>query len=685
MTIGDFLNRLDGVKSQKGGWQAKCPAHDDKNPSLSISEGNDGRILLKCHAGCEAAAVAASLNLTLADLFVESKANGNGKVVEATYDYRDEAGKLLFQAVRYTPKKFSQRRPDGAGGWVWNLEGIRRVLYCLPELMAAELSMPVFIPEGEKHVDRLRSGGLIATTSAMGAGSEKNNYNWRPEYSELLRGRPVVILPDNDDPGRKHAQAKARSLSGVASSVKMLTLEGLPEKGDVIDWLSLGGTIETLRAMAEAAPEWAPGADNDPQSKSSVDDVLSRIVSAQTILNTTYPEPRWAVKGLIPEGVTFIAGPPKLGKSIFSLCIAVAVAEGGKALSHFDVEQGSVLYLALEDGPRRIQERLRKLTNGRISDKLEVVTEWPRTNQGGLEAIEAWIERHNDARLLIVDTLKMIRPLATGRDRNAYDADYEAIQPLTKLVSQRVALVVVHHTRKAIAEDPLATVSGSYGLTGAADGVLVLSRRRNRSDASLSVIGRDVEEQELALEFKPDMCLWSVLGKAEEVKRSGERQEILDLLFQTGEPMSPSNIAELLDKPPGAIRNLLWKMKGTEEIKLFGNKYQLPDFAPPEPTKIRKSAKAKNVTASPVTNSAGDAPKSNNGNGLDAEHHRVTDDEHTGEDIENSSEPSKAPFIHNNGDAVMKDSQVLKPNAIDASPVKNITGDAGDARRRVTI
>src|SRR5262245_37255994 len=111
-------------------------------------------------------------------------------------------------------------------------------------------------------------------------------------------------------------------------------------------------------------PSWA-----DPQTpanaataeKISTEIALSRIVKAQTILATHYPEPKWAVKGLIPEGVTFIAGPPKLGKSIFALNLAVAVAEGGKALSHFDVDQGSVLYLALEDGPRRIQERLRKL------------------------------------------------------------------------------------------------------------------------------------------------------------------------------------------------------------------------------------------------------------------------------------------------------------------------------------
>jgi AAA domain len=185
---------------------------------------------------------------------------------------------------------------------------------------------------------------------------------------------------------------------------------GCFEPDSVCDWRRLRDKLREIAGVeVEEQGSAAP--------KASVDDVLSRIVTAQTILNTEYPEPKWAVKGLIPEGTTFIAGPPKLGKSIFSLCIAVAVSEGGKALSHFDVEQGSVLYLALEDGPRRIQERLRKLTNGRISDRLEVVTEWPRTNQGGLEAIEAWIESRKDARLLIVDTLKMLRPQAGAPSR----------------------------------------------------------------------------------------------------------------------------------------------------------------------------------------------------------------------------------------------------------------------------
>jgi hypothetical protein len=160
-----------------------------------------------------------------------------------THDYRDAAGNLLYQTVRLDPKDFRQRRPDGAGGWVWNLVGTRRVLYRLPELLAADPAEDVFVPEGEKDVDRLRGLGLVATCNPLGAGK------WRDEYSPCLAGRNVVILPDNDDPGRQHAAQVAASLCGIATSVKVLHLPGLPEKGDVSDWLATGGTADALRAL----------------------------------------------------------------------------------------------------------------------------------------------------------------------------------------------------------------------------------------------------------------------------------------------------------------------------------------------------------------------------------------------------------------------------------------------------
>ncbi|MDZ4278289.1 MAG: phage/plasmid primase, P4 family, partial [Dehalococcoidia bacterium] len=179
-------------------------------------------------------------------------AHENDSGIAATYDYRDEDGRLLFQVVRLRSKEFRQRRPDGAGGWIWNLRGARRVLYRLPELLATDPSQPVFLVEGEKDADRLATLGLIATTNPGGAGK------WRAEYGEALRGRRVIILPDKDDSGRKHAEQVARSAHGVAADVRVLGLRGLPDKGDVSDWLDAGGTAEELLKLGESAPAWSP-------------------------------------------------------------------------------------------------------------------------------------------------------------------------------------------------------------------------------------------------------------------------------------------------------------------------------------------------------------------------------------------------------------------------------------------
>jgi len=251
MSVEDFLRLLDGVRRSGSAWTAKCPAHEDRRASLSVSEGDDGRILVNCHAGCSAGSIVAACGLTLEDLMPERQKKPRRRVV-ATYDYRDASGSLLFQVVRFEPKDFRQRRPDGKGGWIWNLNGVEPVPYRLPELLAADLTEVVFVVEGERDVDRLASVGLAATSNAGGAGK------WRPEFAKHLRDRAVVIVPDNDEPGRRHAEAIARSLHGVAASVRVVALTGLPEKGDVSNWLDAGGTPEELERLAAEAREWTP-------------------------------------------------------------------------------------------------------------------------------------------------------------------------------------------------------------------------------------------------------------------------------------------------------------------------------------------------------------------------------------------------------------------------------------------
>jgi hypothetical protein len=266
-----LLSRLQGVKRTGAGWEALCPVpvHDDRNASLSIAEGKGGRILLKCHAGCPVESVVGELGLRLADLFppgTDPKNKVKGRIV-AIYDYTDETGALRFQCVRFEPKNFKQRRPDPSkpGGWVWNLNGARRVLYRLPDVRTAlTAGRAIFIAEGEKDCDALATHGFAATCNPMGAGK------WLPEHTETLRGAArVVVIADKDTPGRNHAQAVATALHPVAKSVKLIELpdvNGKPVK-DAGDYFAAGGTADELRAIVKAAPEFAPA--SEPQSSNA--------------------------------------------------------------------------------------------------------------------------------------------------------------------------------------------------------------------------------------------------------------------------------------------------------------------------------------------------------------------------------------------------------------------------------
>jgi putative DNA primase/helicase len=230
-----------------------CPAHDDSTESLSVGEGKDGKALIKCFANCTTEQVVKAIGLNMVDLMppTEKQTRSKAKLgpIVATYDYRSLDGTLAHQTTRHEPKEFRQRRPDG-NGWVWSLKGIKPLLYRLPELAAAPESTKIVFVEGEKDADRLAALGFVVTTSPMGAG------NWKEHYADSLRGRHVVILPDNDDAGRDHAHAVAKSLQGVGAQVKWLELSDLPPKGDVSDWLDAGGTAEQLSALVEAAPAY---------------------------------------------------------------------------------------------------------------------------------------------------------------------------------------------------------------------------------------------------------------------------------------------------------------------------------------------------------------------------------------------------------------------------------------------
>ena len=209
MTAAEIARNLSGRKSGAG-WIVCCPAHDDTNPSLSLRDA-DGKVLAHCHAGCEQSSVVASLKAL--GLWPEREQSPN--VIVATYDYTDKEGALLYQVVREEPKSFKQRRPDGSGGWIWKKHP-QQVLYHLPEVLENPI---VFVVEGEKDVETLRQHGFVATTNAGGAVAR-----WFDTYTEALRGRECVIIPDNDPPGWRRALLIARALLGSAVRIRILRL-----------------------------------------------------------------------------------------------------------------------------------------------------------------------------------------------------------------------------------------------------------------------------------------------------------------------------------------------------------------------------------------------------------------------------------------------------------------------------
>jgi hypothetical protein len=498
--------------------------------------------------------------------------------IVAIYDYRDEARELLFQVLRIEEpgkkKTFLQRQPAGGRKWVYT-QRARQVPYRLPELLERPEGARVYIVEGEKDADRLAALGLCATTNPGGASNGKSK--WKPELNSYFEGADVVILPDNDETGHAHAAGVAEALKQVASSVRILALPGLALKEDVSDWLDAGGTLEELSRLADAAPACCSKADAAPVCFTRAHDEPEEFTAAD-LLQMTFAPVRYVVEPYLVEGLTILGGRPKLGKSWMALDFAVAVATGGHALGSIRCEQGDVLYLALEDNQRRLQTRLSQILDAAGGheppglDRLTLRTKAGRLDTTLIETLEAWWARVADARLVIIDVLAKVRPQRRNGE-GVYEYDYRCAEPLQQwAIAHGVAVVVVHHVRKAEAEDPLEMLSGSNGLSGAADTILVLSR--DAQGMTLYGRGRDIEEVETAI--SRDDGAWRILGDADEVRKSDQRRTIIGVLREARDPMGPTDVATATGMKEPNVRSLLGKMaKGGEILKEARGRYTI--------------------------------------------------------------------------------------------------------------
>jgi AAA domain/Winged helix-turn-helix DNA-binding len=305
--------------------------------------------------------------------------------------------------------------------------------------------------------------------------------------------------------------------------------------------------------------------------------------SAVELLNAEFPEPRWAVPGIVAEGVNLLVGAPKLGKSWLDLNVGIAVANGGRAFGHVQVEQGPVLYLALEDTPRRLQSRLRMvLGDDPAPDGLEFWTRCESIPDGGAERIRTWLDDYRDARLVIIDVLTRMRGRVSDRS-DRYQADYRAMTEFKTIADDySVPFLVTHHTRKAAADDFLDTVSGSHGLAGAADAVSVLKRSRGASDATLSITGRDVEEAQYPLKFSPEIGTWALLeGPVTDYEVSKTRRQILGVVREQEEGITPKDIAGASGLSHDVVTQRVRNMVDEGQLDTDGSgRYFLPPRSP---------------------------------------------------------------------------------------------------------
>ena len=316
-----------------------------------------------------------------------------------------------------------------------------------------------------------------------------------------------------------------------------------------------------------------------------VDDFESRVkrkarferTSTTKILATEYQPLSWVVRGYVCEGLVILAGRRKLGKTWLAIDWAIAVACGDFAMGSIPCEQGDVLYIDMENGHRRIKRRIETLfphgSNRPDLSRLEWVSEAPMLNKGFIDALDDWRLSVPKPRLVIIDVLQRIKP-AGNANQNAYESDYSMMAALQQWATTHgIAVIALHHTRKGGADDPLEALSGSNGLSACADTTLVLNRDKN--GITLYVRGRDVEEKESAMKFTAGF--WSIVGEAAKVRLTNERREILEVLENSGDVMSPSEVAGALAKPVGNIKKLLFEMAKAGEVEKEGRgRYRCP-------------------------------------------------------------------------------------------------------------
>jgi putative DNA primase/helicase len=575
MKTEQILNRFGNVKKTGSGWMARCPAHEDKKNSLSVSQENE-KTLLKCHAGCETETVVKAAGLQLSDLYAD-KVKGRDPII-AQYVYSDEQGNPLFRVSRTAGKDFPQERFEN-GGYVWGLNGTRRVVYNLPEVLKAPW---VVVVEGEKDVESLRKIGITATTSPGGAGK------WLDAYADSFKDKQVIIFPDNDEPGRQHALKVAASVLPIAEDVKVIELPGIPEKGDVSDYLR-DHSKEDLLALIDDAPPFTQKSKREqdqPQSEAAKHHFT--LISARDVVAAEDVEQAWIWDGILPAGgMSLLVAKPKVGKTTLAFNLAVAVSRGGEFLNR-QTEQGSVVYLALEEKRGEIKK---KLTAADISDE-PLSFHFGSAPIDAMAQVEALIVE-TKAKLLVIDVLQKFCRL---RDLNDYAIVTNALEPLMAAArKQGCHILLTHHAGKADRPDG-DDILGSTGLLGGVDTSIHIKKRdRRRTLFTIQRYGDDVEET--VIDLREDGSL-NAVGSRQDVEIEETKPLVLEAL-KGGEALTITDLYERVEKNKSWVSKAVGLLVRDEQIYRSGSgkkkdAYKYSSFPPSDSS---EGAKEESKTA----------------------------------------------------------------------------------------
>ncbi|MDQ3132855.1 MAG: AAA family ATPase [Acidobacteriota bacterium] len=568
LTLSVILPLLNGVKQSSSGYTSRCPAHDDRKNSLSLAEAENGKLLVNCFVGCSFQSVIAALNIA-----PNSNGHKSPKIIETIYDYPDEFGKVLYQNVRYEGKDFRWRRYNENGKEVWNLTGVQRVPYRLPELANSSEQSDVFMAEGEKDADILGQLGLIAT----------NHKNWRPEFNYLLKDKAVVIFQDHDRAGVTQAQKTAQMILGESKSVKIVDCyadEILPDKHgkDVSDYLE-SHTLEELLELINNAPVWKPTVNKETTGKS--DGIGLKVICLSDV---QAEEIGWLWKPFIPVGeFTIIEGIEGLGKSWISCALACAVADG-KKLPFSDsepLESSSILMLSAEDSlSHTVKPRLVSMEAN--LDKIYALDEvFDLGNLNDLIKFEVVIAEYKP-KLVIIDPLFSY----TGGKNLNQESDSRPLARKLIAIAQKFncAIVGIRHIGKAKGNgDARAAGLGSVAWRASARSVLIVGKdeetgergicqtKNNLTEEAKFAVGFEIVNGQFFWKAEPSrLTKEKMLAQPKDDETKADQTEAIEFLreaLRDGERSSKD--VEKEAKEVGISKYALKKARATLSIKPF--------------------------------------------------------------------------------------------------------------------